>query len=92
MLVGFALDGELSEEAKQRLERHCLRCAQCAHKMRALEKTRSMLREAVPPVELSAAFLERVQARLHAHFESQLLLQETPSPVQWALPFTREEP
>ena len=67
-LIDLYLDDGLSEELRARVERHLLRCADCAFRMRTLEQTRAMLREACPAVESSPSFRERMAARLQDAF------------------------
>jgi anti-sigma factor RsiW len=63
-LVDLYLDDALSEEARGRVERHLLRCPECAFRVRTLEQTLGLLREACPSVEASPSFRERMAARL----------------------------
>ena len=67
-LIDLYLDNALSEEARARVERHVLRCPDCAFRVRTLEQTRGMLREACPLAEASPSFRERMAARLHDEF------------------------
>ena len=85
--IDLAVDGLLPDEAKQRLERHLLRCGRCAHRFKALEAVRAMVRQAVPRAEPSPAYVERAQARLQAQFEALFPKTEPPSPTQRQLPF-----
>ncbi|CCW36105.1 Putative zinc-finger [Chthonomonas calidirosea] len=89
--IDLAVDGVLPDEAKQRLERHLLRCGRCAHRLKALEVARTMVWQAVPKAEPSPAYLERAQARLQAHFESLFPKTEPPSPTQRLLPFLQDD-
>lgn len=91
-LIDLYLDGELPEETAQKLDRHLLRCPACAYEIRALEQTRAMLREAIPPAETSPGFRERAAARLLDSLADRF----RPAPSderarQWPLPFAREE-
>jgi anti-sigma factor RsiW len=63
-LLDLYLDGELPEEAAQKLDRHLLRCPACTYEVRTLEQTRAMLREAVEPTVTAPGFRERALARL----------------------------
>ena len=87
-LLDLHLDGELPEETVRRLDRHLLRCPACAYEARALEQTRAMLREAVPPIEASPAFRERTAARL---LDTLAPRRRSAPPMeaahQWELPF-----
>jgi anti-sigma factor RsiW len=63
-MIDLFLDDALSEEARGRVERHVLRCPDCAFRVRSLEQTLGLLREACPPVDASPSFRERMAARL----------------------------
>jgi anti-sigma factor RsiW len=91
-LLDLYLDGELPEETARKVDRHLLRCPACAYEARALEQTRTMLREAVAPTVTSPGFRERTLARLLDALEEHL----RPAPGaedarQWTLPFLRED-
>jgi anti-sigma factor RsiW len=91
-LLDIHADGELPEEMGQRVERHLLRCANCAYEARALEQTRRMLRETVAPATLAPAFRERMSARLLDAFADRLRPSAIPAQTrQWTLPLAREE-
>lgn len=90
-LLDLHLDGELPEETARKMERHLLRCSACAFEMRALEQTRSLLREAVPTEETSPSFRERTAARLLDAFADRLRTPTDERARQWTLPFTVEE-
>lgn len=78
-LLDLYIDGELSEETRSRVERHLLRCADCAFQARTLEQTRAHLREACPRIESSPAFREKMLARLQDAFAD--CLRPEPEPV-----------
>ena len=63
-LLDYYLDNDLSEEGRAKVERHVLRCPDCAFRVRALEQTRALLRGAYSPAEASPSFRERMSARL----------------------------
>ncbi len=91
-LLDLYLDNELQEEAARKLDRHLLRCPNCAYEARTLEQTRAMLREAVSPVETSPGFRERTVARLLDEFADRLRpVREQESVRQWTLPFAEEK-
>ena len=54
-LADLYADGELPEEARARVERHLIQCPQCAYRVRSIEQTRALLRQAFPPIEPSPA-------------------------------------
>ena len=87
-LLDLLMDEELPEELSLKLNRHLLRCPQCAYEFHTLEKTREMLQEVFPQTESSASFRERTSARLldrlSYHFPNTT---ETESLRQWSLPF-----
>lgn len=85
-LLELHLDGSLPEELARQLEVHLLRCAECAHVMRAAEQALSQLKAAVPRAESSASYRERTQARLLEKFVSEHPIALAPSPGQWKLP------
>jgi anti-sigma factor RsiW len=86
-LADLYVDGELSEETRGRIDRHILRCADCAYRIRAIEQTKSLLRDAYPRAETSPGFRERTSARLHDAFADVLRREPQPSEGQWTLPF-----
>ena len=91
-LLDLHLDGDLPLELADKLDRHLLRCPQCAGELRSLEQTKRLLRAAVAPAEPSPAFRERAAARLHNLLASHLrpaVGQEAGR--QWILPFSRNE-
>ena len=91
-LLDLHFDGGLPQELAVKLERHLLRCAQCAGDLRSLELTRSLLREAEEPAEPSPAFRERAAARLHDQLAAHLRPVSGPDAGrQWVLPFPRNE-
>jgi anti-sigma factor RsiW len=67
-LLDSYVDEELPEEVRARIDRHLLRCADCAFQVRTLEQTRVLLRDAYAPVEPSPAFREKMTARLQDAF------------------------
>jgi anti-sigma factor RsiW len=90
-LLDLHLDGELPEEMSRKLERHLLRCPDCAYEARALEQTRAMLREAISPEETTPAFRERTTARLLDALSAHLRpAREAEVGRQWKLPFAGE--
>jgi len=89
-LLDLYVDGELAEEAADRVERHLLRCNECSFQVRSLEQTRMMLRKALPAAETSPSFRERTAARLQEEFADILQTQPAQTDRQWALPFLRE--
>lgn len=89
-LLDLYLDEELSEETARQVERHLLRCRECAFEATGLEQTRRLLREATSHEEISPGFRERTLARLLTAFQDHL----RPTPAsdaarQWTLPFDR---
>lgn len=89
-LLDLFVDGDLSEVAHARVERHLLRCPDCAFQVRTLEQTRQLLRDAYPRAESSPAFRERMSARLHDAFRDVLRPEPIESASQRELPFLRE--
>jgi anti-sigma factor RsiW len=89
-LLDLYIDGELDEEALDRVERHLLRCNECSFQVRSLEQTRTLLRKALPVSESSPSFRERTSARLQEEFADVLQTQPAQVDRQWALPFLRE--
>jgi anti-sigma factor RsiW len=63
-LIDLYLDDALSEETRSRVERHILRCPDCAFRVRTLEQSIGLLREAYPSLDASPSFRERMAARL----------------------------
>ena len=91
-LLDLHLDGELPLELTEKLDRHMLRCPQCAGELRSLEQTKRLLREAIAPEESSPAFRERAVARLHDQLSSHLRTAvDHEMGRQWILPFSRHE-
>ena len=87
-LLDLYMDGELPEETVAKMDRHLMRCADCAYDIRTLEQTVEMLRAAIPPAETSPAFRERAAARLLDALSPHLRpAPETESARQWKLPF-----
>ena len=89
-LIDPYLDGALAEEARARVERHLLRCGECAFEVRSLEQTRSHLRNALPSAASSPAFREKMVARLTDQFADVLRPSEPAVESQWPLPFLRD--
>jgi anti-sigma factor RsiW len=92
-LIDLYVAGDLPDELSQRVERHLLRCARCAHEVRSLEQTQALLRDAVPCAGTSPQFRERAMARLHDALAPEL--NRHPEPVndrQWSLPLDDRQP
>ncbi len=89
-LLDLYIDCELAEETRARVDRHLLRCSECAFEVRSLEQTRALLRDAFPSAESSPAFREKMAARLLEEFADQLRPEPIRSEGQWSLPFLRE--
>jgi anti-sigma factor RsiW len=89
-LLDLYVDGELAEETRSRIERHLLRCADCAFQVRTLEQTRALLRDAYPHEVSSPAFREKMAARLHDAFQEVLRTEPASAASQWPLPFHNE--
>ena len=87
-LLDLNMDGDLCEEARDRAERHLMRCPRCAFELRTLERTRALLREAHPPVEADETLRVRVLARLRAAFPFHAR-PAAPEGRQYALPLFR---
>ena len=62
-LSDLYVDGELSEEAQSRLERHLIGCAACAYEIRSREQVRSLLKESLAHPHAAPGFRERILAR-----------------------------
>jgi anti-sigma factor RsiW len=91
-LMDLYVDGALAEEQCAAVERHLMRCERCAFEVRALEQTRSHLRDAMPSVESNPAFREKMIARLNHEFADVLRQEPVVPESQWALPFLRDNP
>ena len=89
-LLDLYLDNELSEEARTRLERHLLKCPDCAFQLRSLEQTRELLLESFSPAEASPSFRERMSARLQDAFSDTLRPEPVVDGWQRELPFSRQ--
>jgi anti-sigma factor RsiW len=89
-LLDLFIDGELADETRARVERHLLRCAECAFQIRTLEQTRSLLREAYPSAESFPAFREKMAARLQDAFRDVLRSESADAPNQRSLPFLHD--
>ena len=85
-LLDLYADGELSEEARARVDRHLMACASCTYRTRSIEQTRSHLRQAYPREESAPSFRERLEARLESELADHLKPQPAESASQWALP------
>ena len=91
-LLDLHLESELPQELGDRLDRHLLRCAQCAGELRSLEQTRSLLQKALDPAEPSPAYRERALARLTDQLAPHLRPAASQDDGrQWALPFLQSE-
>lgn len=92
-LLDLHLDAELPQELGMKLDRHLLRCSQCAGELRSLEQTRSLLIEAVSREESTPGYRERAGARLQDALAEHLRA-DSSSDVgrQWTLPFLASEP
>jgi len=88
-LSDLYIEGSLSEESHSRIDRHLLRCHDCAYRIRSLEQTRGLLREAMPRSESNPGFRERLSARLHAEFADHLTPESADLPNQLSLPNLR---
>jgi len=85
-LLELYADAELSEEARARVDRHLMRCAECAYLVRSIEQTRSLLRDAYPRDESAPGFRERMEARLESELADVLKPEPAESATQWSLP------
>jgi len=85
-LLDLYADSELSEEARARVDRHLMRCPECAYRVRSLEQTRSLLSEAYPKHESAPTFRERMEARLESELADVLKPEPVESATQWSLP------
>ena len=85
-LADLYVEGELSEESTARISRHLFRCPDCSYRIRSIEQTRGLLRDAAPKRESNPGFRERMSARLHAEFAEHLTLEPADLPGQLALP------
>ena len=85
-LLDLYSDGELSEEARARVDRHLIRCAECAYRIRSIDQTRALLREAYPREESAPGFRERLEARLESELADHLKTEPAESAAQWSLP------
>lgn len=65
-LIGPYVDDDLPGEARQRLEKHLMRCQACAYEAQSLTITRARLREGRGEVVASDSFRARVLASLRA--------------------------
>ncbi len=83
------LDDTLTEEVRDRVERHLMMCESCAFKTRSLEQAREMLRDSFAHEETTPGFRERLAAKLHSEFEDVLIHPSDSHPSQLELPFLR---
>ena len=91
-LLDLHHDDELPQELAVKLDRHLIRCAQCAGEIRSLEQTTALLRASVEIAEPSAGYRERALARLHDQLAAHLRpAARSDSGRQWVLPFSRHE-
>ena len=85
-LLDLYADSELSEEARARVDRHLMRCAECAYRVRSLEQARFLLRAAFPREESAPGYRERMEARLESDLADLLKPEPAESTAQWSLP------
>src|SRR5688500_392052 len=85
-LLDLYADGELSLESRARIDRHLIQCAGCAYRVRSIEQTRSLLRDALPQEESAPGFRERMEARLESELVDLLKPEPVESAAQWSLP------
>ena len=90
-LLDLYIDDALPEEMRARLQRHLLRCAECAFQAHTLQQTRAHLRAAYPPQQTTPAFREKMAARLQDAFQDRLRREPEPNAAQWSLPFLLPE-
>ncbi len=86
-LLDLYVEGELAEEAAARVERHLLRCPDCAYLVRGLEQTRAYLRAAFGTHETSPGFRERAAARLEDELADLIHRDPATAEGQRMLPF-----
>lgn len=89
-LIDLYVDDTLPEEARARVERHAMTCADCAWRLRATEQARAHLRDAYSVEPASPAFRERMAARLHDEFGGLLVHSDPSAERQIPLPLFRE--
>jgi len=83
------IDGELTEEARGRVERHLITCEKCSYELRSQEQVKSWTRAAFLDRVPAPDFREKAAARLH-HAFADILIDREPAPdTQWALPLFR---
>lgn len=85
-LLDLYADSELSQEARARIDRHLIQCATCAYRVRSIEQTRALLRDALPREDSAPGFRERMEARLESELADLLKPEPTESTAQWSLP------
>ena len=85
-LLDLYADRELSEEVRARIDRHLMGCAACAYRIRSIEQTRSLLRDAYPAAESAPAFRERMEAKLESELGDLLKPESGETVNQWSLP------
>ena len=84
-LLDLYLDHQLPAELTVRLDRHLLRCSQCAGDLRSLEQACNLLRLEAERAEASPSFRERTAARLQDRLAAHL----KPAPETGARPIRR---
>ncbi len=67
-LLGNYMDGELTERMMQRIEKHLLRCPECAYEARSIEQARDLLRRGVDSPMVSERLGERILRQLAERF------------------------
>ena len=91
-LLGLRREGALPEELELRVERHLLRCPQCAYEVQSQEQAYRMLCASFLPTEASPSFRERTLAKLADRFADRLRpVVPIETGRQWALPLLKEE-
>lgn len=67
-LLSNYMDQELTETMMQRVEKHLLRCSNCAYEARSIEQARDLLRQSVESPMVSEQIGERVLHHLRQRF------------------------
>jgi len=88
-LLGNYMDGDLTERMMQRIEKHLLRCAECAYEARSMEQARDLLRRGVDHPMVSEQLGERILRQLAQRFPHLRTDQRDDEPL--SLPFLPEE-
>lgn len=85
--IGPYLEGDVSLEIRQRVERHLLQCAECAWEVQSQRMVRDRLRETREETTASDAFRSRVLMRLRQD-NPHLDREDAPNedPLQYQLP------